>query len=56
MGMPIKKRFYNAYKLAVYDTDMPKTTISETKNKNGALAAIMDGIPQLISLKYLHHI
>jgi hypothetical protein len=33
--MPIKKGFYNACKLAVYDTDMPKTTISETKNKNG---------------------
>jgi uncharacterized protein YbcC (UPF0753/DUF2309 family) len=49
--------FYNALrKLAVYDTDMPKTTISETQNKKmEALAAIMV-IPQLISLKYLHRI
>jgi hypothetical protein len=30
----IKPRFYNALrKLAVYDTDMPKTTISEIKKK-----------------------
>jgi putative SOS response-associated peptidase YedK len=30
-------------KLAVYDTDMPKTTISNQKQKMEALAAIMDG-------------
>jgi uncharacterized protein YbcC (UPF0753/DUF2309 family) len=43
--MPNKTGFYNAWrKLAVYDTDMPKTTISEIpKNKMEALAAIMDG-------------
>jgi hypothetical protein len=36
---------------------MPKTTISELKKqKMEALAAIMDGYPQLISLKYLHRI
>jgi uncharacterized protein YbcC (UPF0753/DUF2309 family) len=41
----IKPRFYNAWrKLAVYDTDMPKTTISEIpKKQKEALAAIMDG-------------
>jgi uncharacterized protein YbcC (UPF0753/DUF2309 family) len=33
--MPNKSEgFYNACKLAVYDTDMPKMTISETKTKN----------------------
>jgi uncharacterized protein YbcC (UPF0753/DUF2309 family) len=38
----IKPRFYNAWrKLAVYDTDMPKTTI-RSQNKMEA-AAIMDG-------------
>jgi hypothetical protein len=30
----IKPRFYNAWrKLAVYDTDMPKTTISEIQKQ-----------------------
>jgi uncharacterized protein YbcC (UPF0753/DUF2309 family) len=51
-----KQGFYNAWQTTVYDTDMPKTTISETQNKKmEALAAIMV-IPQLISLKYLHRI
>jgi hypothetical protein len=52
-----KKVLYALRKLAVYDTDMPKRLLETSKKtKMEALAAIMDGIPQLISLKYLHGI